>query len=124
MEYDDGMDSNHTHSISKLDEADTKTCDPFPSASQLERLADFYKIMGDQTRLRLLMALEQKEQCVSELSAICEMSLSAVSHQLKALRSAKLVKSRKEGKAVYYSLDDEHIHSVIKVALAHILEDD
>lgn len=96
-------------------------CQKDPQA--LARLADFYKIMADETRLCILLSLEQKEQCVSDLAAQTGMSLSAVSHQLKTLKNAKLVKGRKEGKSVYYSLDDDHIHSIIKVALTHILEE-
>lgn len=93
-----------------------------PDTSSIEQLADFYKVMGDTTRLKLLMALETGEFCASDLANVSQMTRSAVSHQLKTLKSNKLVKSRKEGKTVYYSLDDEHIHSVLKVALEHILE--
>lgn len=93
-----------------------------PNAAEISELAEFYKIMGDATRLRLLISLENGEFCATDLARLANMSRSAVSHQLKALRSAKLVKSRKEGKTVFYSLDDEHIHSVLKVALEHIQE--
>ena len=94
-----------------------------PSHQEIEKLADFYKIMGDSTRLRLLISLENGELCASDLANLSNMSRSAVSHQLKSLRQAKLVKSRKEGKTVYYSLDDEHIYSILKVALEHVKED-
>ncbi|UNT95617.1 ArsR/SmtB family transcription factor [Allobaculum mucilyticum] len=127
MGYDRGMDKTERcepmYEIQDQ-EAVEAACRSMPETAILERLADFYKVMGDPTRLRLLIALEQKELCVSDLSSLVGMSRSAISHQLRALKSAKLVKSRKDGKAVYYSLDDEHIHSVIKVALAHILEED
>ncbi|WP_297237420.1 metalloregulator ArsR/SmtB family transcription factor [uncultured Faecalicoccus sp.] len=93
-----------------------------PDLQAIESLADFYKVMGDATRLKLLMALETSEFCASDLANVSNMTRSAVSHQLKILKNNKLVKSRKEGKTVYYSLDDEHIHSVLKVALEHILE--
>lgn len=83
-------------------------------------IAEFYKIMGDPTRLKILSALDQSELCVSDLALIVEISRSAISHQLKALKAAKLVKSRKDGKTVYYSLDDDHIHSLIQVAVEHI----
>ena len=79
--------------------------------------------MGDPTRLMLLMALEAGELCASDLANVTNMSRSAVSHQLKTLRQAKLVKSRRDGKIIFYELDDEHIHSVLKVALEHIKED-
>ena len=94
-----------------------------PCSEAIEKLDDFYKIMGDGTRLKILTALESGELCVSDLAELVAMSRSAVSHQLRALKAAKLVKNRKDGKTVYYSLDDEHIHSIIKVALAHILEE-
>lgn len=102
----------------RIEEAQKK----MPDTSSIEQLADFYKVMGDTTRLKLLMALETGEFCASDLANVSQMTRSAVSHQLKTLKSNKLVKSRKEGKTVYYSLDDEHIYSVLKVALEHILE--
>lgn len=69
------------------------------------------------------MALETGELCASDLANVTNMSRSAVSHQLKTLRDSKLVRSRRDGKTVFYELDDEHIHSVLKVALEHIKED-
>ena len=93
-----------------------------PKWEIIEKLADFYKIMGDPTRLRLLISLENGELCASDLANITSMSRSAVSHQLKSLRQANLVKFRKEGKTVFYSLDDEHVHSILKVALEHVQE--
>lgn len=101
-----------------------KALEQLPKENDIFDLADFFKVMGDSTRLKLLMALESGEFCASDLANVSQMSRSAVSHQLKALKSAKLIKSRKEGKTVFYSLDDEHIHSVLKVSLEHILEDD
>ncbi len=101
-----------------------KALEQMPKENDIFDLADFFKVMGDSTRLKLLMALESGEFCASDLANVSGMSRSAASHQLKALKSAKLIKSRKEGKTVYYSLDDEHIHSVLKVSLEHILEDD
>lgn len=107
-----------TNDPQRIEEAQEK----MPDTSSIEQLADFYKVMGDTTRLKLLMALETGEFCASDLANVSQMTRSAVSHQLKTLKSNKLVKSRKEGKTVYYSLDDEHIHAVLKVALEHILE--
>lgn len=85
-------------------------------------LSDFFKILGDSTRLRLLLALEHGELCVSDLSYLLDMTISAVSHQLKSLRNAKLVKLRKDGKSVYYSLDDDHIKKLLNVSFEHIME--
>ncbi|MCF0258864.1 MAG: winged helix-turn-helix transcriptional regulator [Erysipelotrichaceae bacterium] len=95
-----------------------------PTPFQLEQMADFYKIMGDPTRLKILISLERHEFCASDLASLAGMSRSAISHQMKALKSAKLVKSRKEGKTVYYSLDDDHIHAILNVAFSHIFEEE
>lgn len=86
------------------------------------RAADFFKVMGDCTRIRLLWALDETELCVCDLAVVLNMTKSAVSHQLKALKEAKLVKSRKVGKHVFYSLDDDHVKTVLEMAFAHINE--
>ena len=88
----------------------------------VDLLSNFFKVMGDTTRLQLLITLQNGELCVSELSKILDMTLSAISHQLKILKMAHLVKSRKEGKAVYYSLDDDHIYEVLEKSIEHIEE--
>lgn len=95
-----------------------------PSYAHMSDLSDFFKIMGDCTRLQLLSALQFDEFCVSDLSYLLNMTRSAISHQLKALKNAKLVKSRKMGKIVYYSLDDEHVREVLEKSLEHIQEND
>ena len=93
-----------------------------PEDKLIEDLSLFYKVMGDPTRLRLLMTLANGELSVSDLCNVINMTRSAVSHQLKELRNAKLVKPRRDGKTVYYSLDDEHVLSVLNVALEHVQE--
>ena len=93
-----------------------------PKFKQISDLSDFFKVMGDSTRLQLLIALQKDEFCVSDLSNLLNMTRSAISHQLKTLKIAKLVKSRKEGKTVYYSLDDDHIKEILKKSLEHIQE--
>ena len=93
-----------------------------PETRIICNLADFFKVMGDSTRIRLLLSLEQSEMCVGDLAVILNMTKSAVSHQLKVLRTAKLIKYRKRGKHVYYSLDDGHVKTVIDMALEHICE--
>ena len=85
-------------------------------------LSDFFKIIGDVTRIKLLIELEAKEMCVGELAAALNMTKSAVSHQLKALRSAKLVRTEKRGKNVFYALSDEHVSTVLEMALEHVSE--
>ena len=93
-----------------------------PNYNTITDLSDFFKILGDSTRLQILMALERSELCVSELSHLLNMTISAISHQLKSLKNDKLVKLRKEGKTVFYSLDDDHINKLLKVSFEHIIE--
>ncbi len=86
------------------------------------QLASLYKIFGDGTRIQILHALEQNEMCVCDLAVLLGITKSAVSHQLKALRLANLVKFRKEAQIVYYSLADEHVKQIIDMGLEHINE--
>lgn len=88
----------------------------------LYSLADFFKVFGDKTRISILYALSINEMCVCDISSLLSISQSAVSHQLKTLRQAKLVKYRREGKVVFYSLDDEHIKGIFYQGLAHVSE--
>lgn len=99
-----------------------KVKDQLPDFNTIMELSDFLKVMADSTRLQLLMSLQQSEMCVSDLANVLNMTKSAVSHQLKALRLSKLVKSRKDGKTVYYSLDDEHIEEILAMSINHIQE--
>ncbi len=85
-------------------------------------LSDTFKTLGDKTRVKILHALSKEELCVCDISAILDMSISAVSHQLRVLRNMKLVKYRKDGKSVYYSLDDLHVVQFIKMAYEHVTE--
>ena len=85
-------------------------------------LSETFKTISDKTRLEILYALSKHELCVCDLSAVVNMSISLVSHQLRLLRDKKLVKYRKEGKSVYYSLDDDHVVQLIKVAYDHLVE--
>lgn len=93
-----------------------------PKLDEIDSLGNFYKIMGDQTRLKILMTLEHGSLCVSDIACILDMSLSAISHQLKVLKDAKLVKYNKVGKIVYYELDDNHIKKILDMGLEHIRE--
>ncbi|KXS49834.1 MULTISPECIES: helix-turn-helix transcriptional regulator [Halanaerobium] len=86
-------------------------------------LADLFKTMGDPTRIKILYALKERELCVCDLSELLDMSSSAISHQLRVLRNNKLVKYRKEGRSVYYSLDDDHVMCLFGQGLEHVLED-
>lgn len=84
------------------------------------QLAEFFKIFGDETRIRILYILLEGEKNVGELAERLEMNQSAVSHQLRVLRQNDLVKYRKEGKTVYYSLDDEHVENLLEQGIVHI----
>ena len=86
------------------------------------RLAELLKLFGDPTRAKLLHALDLHELCVCDLAALLSVTKSAVSHQLKALRLANLVKSRREGQVVYYSLADDHVRAILEMGFEHIRE--
>ena len=90
------------------------------SDAMYERLALLFHLFGDGTRIRILHALEQGELCVCDISSLLGMTKSAVSHQLKTLRLANLVKFRKEGQVVYYSLSDDHVKDIIDIGLEHL----
>lgn len=96
--------------------------DNFPKEDKIDDLVGLFKLFGDQTRLSILMALMNRELCVHDICKTIDVSQSAVSHQLRNLREAKLVKSRRVGKEIIYSLDDDHVKEIYSVGLAHILE--
>lgn len=100
----------------------TKEIPKIPSNSELENLADLYRAMGDNTRMHLLWSLMSGEACVSALASGMNITESAVSHQLHSLRAARLVKSRKVGKHVYYSLSDNHVSWILQKTREHIRE--
>ena len=93
-----------------------------PGEELMKDLADFYKVFGDTTRIKILCALFQSESCVCCLAEAIGMTQSAVSHQLRILKQMKLVKNRREGKTIYYSLADAHIQSIINQGMEHITE--
>lgn len=93
-----------------------------PSRDEIDEVSNLFKVLGDPTRSKILYTLEEAELNVSEICECVDMNKSAVSHQLRILRDAKLVKSRKDGKEVYYSFDDEHISTIFKFGLEHINE--
>ena len=88
----------------------------------LSDLSEFFKVMGDNTRINLLWALEEEELCVGDLAVLLDMTKSAVSHQLRALRQSKLIRARRDGKNIYYSLNDDHVKEILEMALEHISE--
>lgn len=93
-----------------------------PGEDDIRELAEFFKIFGDATRISILWSLSEAELCVCDLCELLKMKQPAVSHQLRTLRQSRIVKSRREGKNVYYSLDDEHIHQLLDFSIAHLKE--
>lgn len=93
-----------------------------PEEEILYDLAELFKVFGDSTRIKIICALFESEMCVCDLSALLNVSQSAISHQLRVLKSARLVKFRRAGKVIYYSLDDEHIKHIFDEGLKHITE--
>lgn len=96
--------------------------DKLPAEETLYDLAELFKVFGDTTRIKIICALFESEMCVCDLSALLNISQSAISHQLRVLKSARLVKFRRAGKVIYYSLDDEHIKQIFDAGLHHITE--
>ncbi len=93
-----------------------------PDENTLYDAAELFKVFGDSTRIRILAALSRSELCVCDIASLLGMTKSAVSHQLRILRQTKLVKTRRAGKEVYYSLDDDHVAKIIAMALEHLAE--
>ncbi len=93
-----------------------------PVDEDIYDLSDFFKVLGDSTRMRIIWALDESEMCVCDIAVLLNMTKSAISHQLRSLRDANLVKFRKEGKTVYYSLKDEHVRDIYEIGMEHIKE--
>jgi DNA-binding transcriptional ArsR family regulator len=90
--------------------------------AHIEDLSETFRVLGDPTRLKIVIVLAKTELCTLDISKVLDVSESAVSHQLRLLKTLRLVKQRKEGKMVFYSLDDEHIEDLIRVAARHVSE--
>ena len=101
-------------------EAVDKVLNKMPSENTFNHLADLFKLIGDTTRCRILFALDQDEMCVCDLANVLNMTKSSVSHQLATLRISGIVKCRRSGKEVYYTLDDDHIVKLFEIGLEHI----
>ena len=104
-----------------FDEADGRQ-NELPDDEVLYELADLFRVFGDSTRIKILYALFESEKCVNDISNAVGISQSAVSHQLRVLRTSKLVKFRREGKAMLYSLDDDHVRSMLELGMEHVEE--
>lgn len=99
-----------------------KVWQKMPPEENLYDLAELFKVFGDSTRVKILYALSENEMCVCDLAVLLNMKQSAVSHQLRVLKQSRLVKSRREGKVVYYSLDDQHVKKIFHEGYMHITE--
>ncbi len=99
-----------------------KVKESMPYEEQLFDLAELFKIFGDLTRIKILYILFESEMCVCDIADILDMTVSAISHQLRILKNAKLVKNRREGKSLYYSLADNHIRLILDQGMEHITE--
>ena len=89
----------------------------------MEELAELYKLFGDSTRIKILYSLFEQEMCVQDIANGLEMTQSAISHQLKILRMGKLIKARREGKQMYYSLADDHVSTILEMGIDHLTEE-
>lgn len=118
MEIDKNIHSDND----KMTEIINQMKKTLPKEEAMYELADLFKIFGDSTRIRILFGLQESEMCVAHISELVDMSQSATSHQLRVLKKNKLVKSRREGKQVFYSLDDDHVSMILKKGLEHIQE--
>jgi len=93
-----------------------------PDEDELSDLSDFFKVLGDSTRAKIMCALDESEMCVCDLAVLLNMTKSAISHQLSSLKRANLVKYRKDGKIVFYSLTDDHVKEIFEKGLEHLRE--
>ena len=93
-----------------------------PDEDTLYELTELFRIFGDSTRVRILYVLFEEEMCVCDIAELLGMTQSAISHQLRALKNARLVKSRREGKVVFYSLSDDHVKAIINQGMSHVTE--
>lgn len=91
-----------------------------PESDKKQKVASLFKVLGNETRMNIMFTLLQGEMCVCDISAVLNMTKSAVSHQLNILRESRLVRYEKRGKEVYYSVDDDHVYDIVEIALEHI----
>lgn len=115
-------DENYDDTLHLDENLKKKILEKMPDEEKLIDLAEFFKVFGDSTRVSIIYCIHDKEICVQDIADILGMTQSAISHQLRILRDSRLVKSRKQGKQVFYSLDDDHIKYILTLGLDHILE--
>ena len=105
-----------------MDEKLQEIIEQQPDDEYLYDLAELFKVFGDSTRIRILYALFESELCVNDIAQLLNLGQSAVSHQLRILKDAKLVRFRREGKIIFYALDDEHVRNILSMGMEHVEE--
>ncbi len=97
-----------------------ETLSSLPNPDDISRMADIFKALSDPTRLKIVLALMNREHCVCDIAVICNQTDSAISHQLRILRTLRIVRNRRDGKIMYYTIDDDHVASLINMSLDHV----
>lgn len=118
----DPLELPETDFIAAREDVVKKVLSQQPDDEILYDLAELFKVFGDSTRIKILYSLFETELCVYDIARLLNLSQSSVSHQLRILKTSKLVKFRREGKSVFYSLDDEHVRSIISMGMDHVEE--
>ena len=118
----DGMEAERCELCNVHEDIVARVRGELPDEDMLYDLTELFRIFGDSTRIRILYVLSASEMCVCDIAALLGMTQSAISHQLRALKSARLVKARREGKTVFYSLADSHVRTIIDQGLDHVCE--
>ena len=116
------MSETHNEYLYVSEEIEAKVSETMPPEEEMQDLADFFKVFGDPTRLKILYVLLCSEMCVLDIAQMLGMTQSAISHQLRVLKQMDLVKNRREGKTIFYSLADSHIVTILSQGLDHIEE--
>lgn len=116
------MNEKNNEFLVARDEVVKKVIDQQPDDEILYDLAELFKVFGDSTRIKILYALSESELCVGDIAQLLKLSQSSVSHQLRILKDSKLVRFRREGKIVFYALDDDHVRNIINMGMEHVEE--
>ena len=119
---DDNLEIEKCEFLCVHEDAVREVLEKMPDEDMLYDLAELFKVFGDSTRIRILYALAEHELCVCDIAGILRLSQTAVSHQLRVLKQSKLVKARRDGKIVFYSLDDDHVYSILNKGTEHLAE--
>lgn len=116
------MENEHKQCNGKNIDKVAEIFDSMPVPEEAYDVAELFKVLGDQTRVRILFTLIKDEMCVCDIAQLLDMTQSAISHQLRVLKQARLVKYRREGKTVFYSVSDEHVATILSMGIEHISE--